>query len=86
MKISKGTIVRTIVLGIVLINMVLANMGKSPIQYDETGIANVIGTLVSLAAIITAWWKNNSFTEAAKKADTFMQALKNSDGTASDGE
>lgn len=79
MKISKGTIVRTIALVIVLINMVLQSMGKSPIQYDESGISNVIGTVISLGAIVTSWWYNNSFSDAAKKADAFMQMLKDGD-------
>ncbi len=79
MKISKGTIVRTIALVIVLINIVLQGMGKSPIQYDESGISNVIGTVISLGAIVTSWWYNNSFSDAAKKADAFMQMLKDGD-------
>ena len=79
MKISKGTIVRTIVLAIVLINMALQNMGKSPIQYDEAGIANLIGTLISLGVIITSWWYNNIFSDSAKKADSFIRMLKYGD-------
>jgi len=81
MKITKGTIIRTIVLALVLINMVLQSMGKSPIRYDETGIATVIGLIISLGAIITSWWYNNSFSDAAKKADAFMQMLKDGDDT-----
>lgn len=81
MKISKGTIVRTIVLALVLINMVLQSMGKSPIQYDESGIANIVGTLISLGAVGASWWCNNSFSDAAKKADAFMQMLKEADET-----
>lgn len=81
MKISKATIVRTIVLALVLINMVLQSMGKSPIQYDESGIANIIGTLISIGAVGASWWYNNSFSDAAKKADAFMQMLKDGDET-----
>ncbi len=79
MKITKGTIVRTIVLAIVIINLVLKAFGINAIPTDEIWIAGLVETLVEIGAIAAAWWYNNSFTEKAKKADEFFQQLKESE-------
>lgn len=79
MKITKGTIVRTIVLAIVVINLILKAIGVDLIPTDEYAIAGVVETLVEIGAIAASWWYNNSFTEKARKADEFFQQLKESD-------
>ena len=79
MKITKGTIVRTIILAIVVINLVLKAFGVDVIPTDEVWIAGLVETLVEIGAIVAAWWYNNSFTEKAKKADEFFQQLKESE-------
>lgn len=79
MNITKGTIVRTIVLAIVVINLVLKALGVDLIPTDEYMIASVVETLAEIGAIVAAWWYNNSFTEKARKADEFFQNLKESE-------
>ena len=76
MKISKGTIVRTIMLIIVLVNMILQHFGLDIINVDESEILSLVEILIELAVIILTFWKNNSFTEKAIKADEFLKALK----------
>lgn len=70
------TIVRTIVMLITLINMVCAVMGWTPIDIDEDAIYQVVSSIAAVLATIWAWWKNNSFTSAAKEADEVLKTAK----------
>ena len=79
MKISKGTIVRTVMLVIVILNMILKACGKSIINIDENQVLSVLEYIIEIAIIAVNWWKNNSFTENAKKADKFLKTLKESE-------
>ena len=76
MKISKGTIVRTIMLIMVIINMLLQHLGIDIIKVNENEIASLVEILIELAVIIVTFWKNNSFTDNAIKADEFLKTLK----------
>ena len=76
MKISKGTIVRTIMLVIVIINMILKHFGLDIINVSESEILSAVEMLIELAVIIVTFWKNNSFTQNAIKADEFLKTLK----------
>lgn len=76
MKISKATIIRTVVLLLVLINIILRQFGVHPIDISENDIACIIELLIEILAIICAWWYNNSFTEKARRADEFFKNLK----------
>lgn len=78
-KITKGTAVRTIMLLIVVINMVLKNTGKQPIEIAESDVYSTIEVIVSVAIILLSWWKNNSFTKNAQLADEYLQELKRFD-------
>lgn len=77
--ISKGTIIRTIMLVIVIINLILKSCGKNIIDIDEGTVAYYFETILEIAVIIAGFWKNNSYTENAQKADKFLRALQNSD-------
>ena len=79
MNIKTDTIVRTIVLVVALVNQVLAVTGKSLIPITDEQINDVVTLVVTIGASLWAWWKNNSFTQAAIKADNMLAALKNSD-------
>lgn len=78
MKISKGTIVRTIAILLVVINMFLQHFGIDVINVDENEILSFVEILIELSAIIVGFWKNNSFSDKAIKADEFLQELRNS--------
>lgn len=75
-KIDTGTIVRTVVLVAALANQVLTIAGKSPLPFDDVQIAEGVSTLLTAAASLWAWWKNNSFTLAARQADAYKRELK----------
>lgn len=74
---SKGTIVRTIMLALVLVNLALEKMGLSVISADEGTVAEVVEYLISAAVVVLSWWKNNSVTKNAQKADEYLAWLKN---------
>lgn len=76
-KIKKSTVIRTIVLFITLVNSLLAVKGISPISFltTDTQIAAFASNLVTGVVAIWTWWKNNSFTENAKKADEYKAEL-----------
>ena len=78
MKISKWTIVRTIMTALVVVNLILKSFGVSVINIDENSVAAFVEAAVEVAAIICSWWYNNSFTETARRADDFFKSLKES--------
>lgn len=79
MNISKGTIVRTIMLLIVVINLILKHCGVDLINVSESEILTIVEMLIEVAVIVVAFWKNNSFTDKAIKADEFLKNLKESE-------
>ena len=76
-KIDKMTIIRTVILIAGLINMGLTLFGKNPLPFSDQQIADIISFLWTVAAALWTWWKNNSFTEPAIKADEYKDLLKN---------
>jgi SPP1 family holin len=76
MNISKGTIIRTVVLLIALLNQLLLAFGKNPLPFSDEGIYEGVSAVVTVGAGLWSWWKNNSFTKAAIKADKYKDRLK----------
>lgn len=77
MEVTSGTIARTVILVLALINQVLVMFGKSPLNIADDDIATVVSLLFTIASTAVAWWKNNSFTQNAIKADEYLNELKN---------
>ncbi len=76
MNVSKSTIIRTVVLLIALINQILTAFDINPLPFSEEEIYEVVSWVVTAVATICAWWKNNSFTYEAVKADQYLADLK----------
>jgi SPP1 family holin len=76
MKVTKGTIIRTVVLALALINQILTATGKGPIPVADADVEVLISTAWTVIAAAAAWWKNNSFTGAALEGDAVMRNLK----------
>lgn len=76
MKIGKDTIARTIVLALALFNQILAILGKGTLEICEQDIYQVVSLVVTIGASAVAWWKNNSFTQAAIACDEAMKKLR----------
>lgn len=68
-KISAGTIARTIVLALALINQILSLNGIQVIPISDEDINAIVSTLWTVIASVIAWWENNSFTQKAIQAD-----------------
>ena len=81
MTISAGTIARTIILVLALINQLLTAMGHSVINISDESINTLISTGFTIVTAIIAWWKNNSFTQSALKADEVMREGKENGGS-----
>ncbi len=70
--IDKGTLTRTVLLWLAIINQILTALGINPLPLDDNTVSTVITTVFAL----WAWWKNNSFTHHAKLADEFLKEAK----------
>lgn len=73
MKVTKETIIRTIILLIALVNQVLTSFGKNPLPFSDDQIYELITLVVTIGSAAWAWWKNNSFTQEALRADEYMK-------------
>lgn len=71
MKINgrKEAIIRFLVLAITLANAILTASGKNPIPFDESAVTECLSYIISGAAAVWAWWKNNNVTEKAIERD-----------------
>ena len=76
MKIKASTIARTAVLALALTNQILSAAGKSPLPIDSATLEPWVTTGLTTAAALWAWWKNNSFTPEAIRADELMKEMK----------
>jgi SPP1 family holin len=74
--VKTGTIIRTIVLAIVLVNNILTMNGLNPLPFSEDELYEIVSGVATIAASIWAWWENNSFTKAAIKADEEYDRIK----------
>ena len=78
-KVKPETILRTIVLIIALINQALAIFGREALPITEEEVYEVyrfITYIITLVVSLWAWWKNNSFTIPAIKADEYLEQLR----------
>ena len=76
MNISAGTIARTVCLILAIANQILAVVGKNEIPFVEADVCQLASLGFTAVTAIAAWWKNNSFSEAAKEADKLLAELK----------
>ena len=76
MKIKPATIARTSVLALALVNQILSVAGLSPLPIDSATLEPWVTTGLTTAAALWAWWKNNSFTPEAIRADELMKEMR----------
>lgn len=77
--IKPETIIRTVVLLLAFINQALAMFGREALPITEEEVYQVykfISFIITLCTSVWAWWKNNSFTQPAIKADEYMNKLR----------
>lgn len=73
---TKGTVIRTIILLVALINQVLNIFGKSMLPISDAEINELVSVMFTVGASIWSWWKNNSVTREAIEADFYLKELK----------
>ena len=73
MPITTGTIVRTVILAVALVNQILVASGHSVIPIQDEEWEALITTGATVITALIAWWKNNSFTAAARIGDFHMR-------------
>ena len=76
MKPTAGTVARTIILGLAILNQVLTWCGLDIIEIPNETINTLVDGLFLIGAAVAAWWKNNSFTKAALEADEYMKEIR----------
>lgn len=76
MNITSGTLARTIILALALINQLLSASGHAVLPIDDAQVETLVSTAWTVVAAIIAWWKNQSFTKAAIAGDAYMKELK----------
>ena len=77
-NVSASTVARTAVLGLALANQILSACGKPLLPIDSAQLEQWVTAGLTSAAAIWAWWENNSFTQEALAADSYLESLKNS--------
>ncbi len=76
MKIQKGTIIRTVILIVALVNQFLTITGRAVLPFSDEQITNFLSMAITGTASLIAWWKNNSFTQSAISADVELKRMK----------
>ena len=75
-SITPGTWIRTALLVLALVNQLLTMLGMSPLPISDEQLTEALSLVFTVVASLAAWWKNNSFSEAALAADEYMHTLK----------
>lgn len=75
-NISAGTIARTIVLALALVNQLLTATGHAVLPITDEQVNTLVSTIWTVVAALWAYWKNNSLTPQAIEADAVMKDLK----------
>ena len=76
MKVTAGTIARTIILILALINQILTSTGHPVIPISDETVTQVVTLIFTIVTALIAWWKNNSFTQAAIAGDIAKEEYK----------
>lgn len=67
MGIDKGTLIRSIALGVTLINQLLIQFDMNPIPGNHEFWYHILSTIATAAVAIWTWFKNNYITFRGKQ-------------------
>ena len=65
-NVTVGTIIRTILLAIGIINLILTCTGHSPLPFDSEDVNLAVSVVYQAVVSVIAWWKDNDFTTKAR--------------------
>lgn len=74
--VKTDTIIRTVLLVLALINQALTITGHAVLPVSDEQVAELLSLVMTVGASLWAWWKNNSFTQAALEGDAVKDAIK----------
>lgn len=72
LAVDAGTIARTIVFAVAWINQLFAFNGLPVLDFDPDATYLAVSSTITFLASTWTFWKNNSFTAAAKVGDIIM--------------
>lgn len=72
----KQAVIRLAVLLVLLINQTLITIGWNPLPYSEDVLFESFSVIATVLMAVYAWWKNNSITKEAIKADAYLKNIK----------
>lgn len=75
-NVKRGTIIRTAVLILALVNTSLQLIGWEVLPFGPEQLETAITVILNAGASISVWWSNNSFTKNAIDADKYLEELK----------
>lgn len=78
--VDKSTWIRTAVLIVALVNQALVIFGVSDKTVDVDSVTYYASYVFTALSSLWAWWKNNSFTKKAQKADEALVGEKDAQG------
>lgn len=81
-NITAGTVARTIILTLALVNQLLSATGHAVLPIENEDVETLVSTAWTVIAAVIAWWNNNSFTATAREADAYKKELKQGGGKA----
>lgn len=78
--ISKGTIVRTVVLLFALTNQILSMLGYCVLPFSEAEVEQFVSTMLTVIASLVAWWGDNAVTPKRIEAKKYYKKICNQCG------
>jgi SPP1 family holin len=69
-RIDVGTIVRTTLLALALLNQTLVLSGFSPLPFEDELVENLITIVFTVVTSAWSWWKNNDITRKARRNES----------------
>lgn len=71
-----STWVRLVMVIIALVSYLAKEFGLVPPEISQNEVYNIVIIVFTIISFLQAYWKNNSFTEAAQEADNYFNLLK----------
>lgn len=75
-NVDPKTVARTILGFVALANQIFAICGIDKLPINENDVYQCCSILFTIIMTVVNWWKNNSFTKNAIKADNYLNKLR----------
>ncbi len=74
--VSAATVARTVCFFLALANQILSVTGHTVLPISDEQVEALVTVGFTVITGVIAWWKNNSFTQEAIRADRLLESLK----------